>query len=74
LDAIELWLTADNGGRGYAVGDAVSIADVCLVPQLDLARRNHIDIEEFPRLAAIERTCMALPAFRFTHPDAAGGA
>lgn len=69
LDAIELWLTADAGSRRFAVGDTVSIADVCLVPQLDLARRNRIDVEEFPRLAALERACMALPAFRDTHPD-----
>ncbi|MEQ8231061.1 MAG: maleylacetoacetate isomerase [Gammaproteobacteria bacterium] len=70
LDAVELWLTADAGSRRFAVGDSVSIADVCLVPQLDLARRNRIDVEEFPRLAAVERACMALPAFRDTHPDA----
>lgn len=68
LDALELWLTADATTRRFAVGDTVSIADVCLVPQLDLARRNRIDVEDFPRLAAIERACMALPAFRDTHP------
>jgi maleylacetoacetate isomerase len=70
LDALELWLTADGARRHFCVGEQVSIADVCLVPQLDVARRNSIDIEDFPRLAAVETACLAMPAFRDTHPDA----
>jgi len=69
LDALELWLTADSARRRFCVGDEVSIADVCLVPQLDVARRNNIDIDDFPRLAAVEKACLVLPAFRDTHPD-----
>ena len=69
LDALELWLTADNARRRFCVGDQISIADICLVPQLDVARRNNIDIDDFPRLAAVESACMTLPAFRDTHPD-----
>ena len=38
-------------------------ADVCQVPQLAVARRSGIDVEEFPRLAAVEARCLALPAF-----------
>lgn len=63
LDALELWLTAAGGSR-YAVGDQVTIADVCLVPQLEVARRNGIDIDDFPRLAAVETRCLALESFR----------
>ena len=70
LDALELWLTAAEGRRTYCVGDHVTLADVCLVPILDLARRNGLDVEDFPRLAAVERACLELPAFRETHPDA----
>lgn len=70
LDALELWLIADAPRKNFCVGDRPGIADICLVPQLDLARRNHIDIEDFPRLAAIEAACMRLPEFRDTHPDA----
>ncbi|MGE0485421.1 MAG: maleylacetoacetate isomerase [Gammaproteobacteria bacterium] len=72
LDAIELWLTAHGGQHRYAIGDAVSLADVCLVPQADVARRNGLDLDDYPRVAAVERACMELPAFRDTHPDAIG--
>lgn len=70
LDALELWLVADNRRQSFCVGDRPSIADICVVPQIDLARRNNIDIDDFPRLAAIEAACMARPEFRDTHPDA----
>ncbi|MCZ6892680.1 MAG: maleylacetoacetate isomerase [Gammaproteobacteria bacterium] len=68
LDALELWLSADGGARRYCVGDQVTIADVCLVPQLEVARRNHIDLDDFPRLTSVEATCIALDAFRKAQP------
>ncbi len=67
LDALELWLAAGPAGR-YCVGDAVTMADLCLVPQLEIARRNRIDVDDFPRLCAIEAACLALDAFRGAAP------
>ncbi len=64
LDALELWLTAAGGTSRYCVGTRVSIADICVVPQLDIARRNGLDIEDFPRLAAIEANCLSSEAFK----------
>lgn len=72
FDAIELWLAAQGNPPRFCVGDAVSLADVCLVPQVEVARRNGLDVDDYPRIAAIERACMALPAFRDTHPDVIG--
>ena len=72
LDALELWLTAEQSTGRYCVGDEVTMADICLVPQVDLARRNGIDLGEFPRIAAVDSACMSLPAFKDTHPDRAG--
>ena len=69
LDALELWLTAADSTRRYCVGDAPTIADICLVPQLEIARRNGIDLEDFPRLTEIDGVCTALDAFRNAHPD-----
>lgn len=63
LDALELWLTASERASRFCVGDDPTIADVCLVPQLEVARRSGIDVDEFPRLAAVEARCLALPAF-----------
>lgn len=63
LDALELWMTAAERSTRFCVSDEPSIADVCLVPQLAVARRSGIDVEEFPRLAVVEARCLELPAF-----------
>ncbi len=68
LDALELWLTAESGGR-YCVGNMVTIADVCLVPLLHSARRFALALDDFPRLCEVEEACLALPAFQAAHPD-----
>lgn len=70
LDALELWLTAAERASAFCVGAQPTIADICLVPQLEVARRGGVDIDEFPRLAAVEKRCMALPAFQNTRPAA----
>lgn len=50
-------------------GDDVSIADLCLVPQVYNAERLQIDIAAYPRIARIVASLRALPAFVAAHPD-----
>ena len=52
----------------YCFGDRVTLADLCLVPQLYNARRFGVDIR-WPRLAAIETACLSLDAFVRAAPD-----
>ncbi|HVV86672.1 MAG TPA: maleylacetoacetate isomerase [Kofleriaceae bacterium] len=59
---------ASSAGR-FCVGDAPTVADCCLVPQLYSARRFGVDPAAWPRLAAIDAACAALPAFAAAHPD-----
>ena len=73
FDALELWLAAQERPARFCVGDQPGIADLCLVPALDVARRSGVDIEDFPRLAAIEERCMALPAFQQARAAAPAG-
>jgi maleylacetoacetate isomerase/maleylpyruvate isomerase len=54
----------------YLVGDRVTIADICLVPQMYNARRAETDLAPFPRLRAIEERLLALPAFHAARPEA----
>ena len=61
-------LAADSAGA-FSVGDAPSIADCCLVPQLASARRFGVDYTRYPLLVAIEERCLALPAFAAAVPD-----
>lgn len=61
-------LVDEVGGR-YSVGDAPTVADVCLVPQLYAARRVNVDLARFDRLLQIEKNCAEQPAFQAAHPD-----
>lgn len=63
--------TVDSGsGRGkFCFGDAPTLADICLVPQLANARRFGCDLAVYPRLLQAEAACMVLPAFANAAPE-----
>jgi len=61
-------LVAAHGGE-FCVGDAPSIADCCLVPQVYGAQRFGIDLSAMPNLKRVFDTCETLPAFKKAHPD-----
>lgn len=50
-------------------GDAVSLADVLLVPQMFNARRFKTDLTPFPTLVGISTHLEALPAFAAARPE-----
>lgn len=54
----------------YCFGDAVTLADVCLVPQMFNARRFAVDLAPFPTLSAIDARLQTLAAVAAAHPDA----
>jgi maleylacetoacetate isomerase/maleylpyruvate isomerase len=53
----------------YLTGDEVTLADVCLVPQLYNARRVSTDLAKYPRLLAIESKLRELAAFQAAQPE-----
>lgn len=61
-------LTAKQGA-GWLHGDAPTLADCYLVPQLYSARRFNVDLTPFPALTAIEDRALSHPAFAAAHPD-----
>jgi maleylacetoacetate isomerase len=69
LDALELWLAAERRMFKYSVSDEISLADICIVPQLYQARRFKLQLDDFPRLCAIEAACLQLEAFSSTAPE-----
>jgi maleylpyruvate isomerase len=53
----------------YAFGDKVTLADVCLVPQVANARRFNVPLDRFPKIVAVDAACLKLPAFDKARPD-----
>ena len=68
FDALSKLVDA-HGGR-YAFGDAISFADLCLIPQLYNARRFSVELERYPKLLEIEKNLEGHQAFVAAHPDA----
>jgi maleylacetoacetate isomerase len=67
FDAIEARLNS-TAGR-YAIGDRISLADVCLVPQVYNARRYGLDLTPYPRIAAADAAARELSAFAMAAPE-----
>ncbi len=53
----------------YACGKGVTLADICLVPQVYNARRLKVPLEQFPKIVSVEAACLALPAFDRARPE-----
>jgi maleylpyruvate isomerase len=65
FDAIEALLP----GGAYAFGSQVTLADICLVPQVYNARRFKVDVSKYPKIAAADAACQQLPAFEKAKPE-----
>ena len=61
-------LASETAGR-FLVGDEVTIADVCLVPQMFAARRFGVDPASLPTLSRVEAACNELVAFEAARPE-----
>ena len=54
----------------HMFGDRVSLADVCLIPQMYNARRFHTDLSPYPTLVTIAAHLESLSAFAEARPEA----
>ncbi len=67
--AFEERLTREGSSGRFCLGDTPTLADVCLVPQVFNARRFGCDLAIFPRIRAIDKHCLELPAFQKAAPE-----
>ncbi|KAM3919951.1 maleylacetoacetate isomerase isoform 1-T1 [Leptodactylus fuscus] len=67
FQALEL-LLKDGAGR-YCVGDEVTMADLCLVPQVANADRFKVDMTPYPTICRINKALLQLEAFQVSHPS-----
>lgn len=73
--ALEQQVRRLSAASRYMFGDSVTMADVCLVPQMYNARRFKVELSAYPTLSAICAHLETLPAFAraapHLQPDAA---
>jgi len=53
----------------YACGKDVTLADICLVPQVANARRLKVPLQKFPKIVGVDAACLALSAFDRARPE-----
>ena len=53
----------------YAHGADVTLADICLVPQVANARRLKVPLDPYPNIVAIDAACAQLSAFEEARPE-----
>jgi maleylacetoacetate isomerase len=66
---LEQQVRQHSSNRRFCFGDSVTLADVCLVPQVYNARRFHTDLAPFPTLVAISTHLETLESFAAARPE-----
>ena len=61
--------TASVGSTPFLFGEAPTVAEICLVPQMYNARRFNVDVSAFPRLVEVDERCQHVLAFRAASPE-----
>jgi len=56
-------------GSPYAFGPEITLADICIVPQVANARRFKVPLDGFPRIVAVDAACSTHTAFAAARPE-----
>ena len=67
--AIEALLVERGLAGRFCHGDQVTMADVCLIPQVFNGQRFDCPLEAYPTIMAIFENCQALKPFADAHPE-----
>ena len=71
LDAIEHKLHPLPRKAPVCYGHDVTLADLCLIPQVYNAKRFNVSLENYPLITEINDHCLAMPAFIQAAPESA---
>ena len=67
LQSVEILIEKCSGN--FCVGDTLTMADCCLVPQVYNANRFKVDMNQFPNINRIMKNLESIEAFIAAHPD-----
>lgn len=67
--AIEAWLKKRPREGRVCYGDSVTMADICLIPQVYNALRYNFSLEPYPIIRDINEYCLSLSEFNNASPD-----
>lgn len=67
--AIEAMLYGSKSTGTYCHGEQVTLADICLVPQVANARRFNVPLDAFPTIVRIDEALRKIPAFINAAPE-----
>jgi maleylacetoacetate isomerase len=65
----ETIIAGDGLAGTFCHGDAPTLADICLVPQVFNAQRYKLDMAPYPTIQRVFANCMELPAFTRAAPE-----
>ncbi|MCC6948489.1 MAG: maleylacetoacetate isomerase [Bradyrhizobiaceae bacterium] len=54
----------------YAFGDAITLADLCIVPQVYNAHRYNVPLDDYRKILAVDASARQHPAFAAAAPEA----
>jgi maleylacetoacetate isomerase len=68
FEGVEGLLSRQRNTGPFCLGANISVADVCLVPQVFNARRFKVDLTAFPQILSVFNHCQSLRAFQDAEP------
>lgn len=69
FDAIEKKLQALNSKHPVCYGEEITLADICLIPQVYNANRFGFPMSDYPRISSINQYCLEHHAFKASVPS-----
>ncbi|WP_133129342.1 maleylacetoacetate isomerase [Legionella yabuuchiae] len=69
FESIENRLQQLSRKKPVCVGKEVSIADICLIPQIYNAKRFNLSLDEYPLINEINNFCLTIPEFSNASPE-----